>query len=324
MSKKLRNLFFVILAVLLMIAGYFSYFFISNDAPIIKGEVIREVNYKSNLDLDIYMPTQVVFEKNPVVVFYHGGAWIGGAKEAININRFNEAINKLREKGYAVISVNYTLASREQSPFPSCIVDAFDAIKWVENHADEYQFDLNNVGVFGESAGAHIALMAAFANVNDFAPNSKSNIEIDYVVDVYGPTHLESVYESNLVDSITTIIERAPKRLQACINIPEQLFGFNPKEDSIRTKEFAAKYSPLNYIHSEIPPLLIIHGNKDRIVPIQQSYLLIAELKNQGISYEYHEVENMDHAFIDTSKEQKTEVQSWISTFILEQYNFDK
>lgn len=321
MNKKLRNFIFILLAIFLIMAGGLSYFFISNDAPIIKGEVIRHIHYKTDLDLDIYMPTQAVFEKHPVVIFYHGGAWIGGAKEAININRFNGAVNQLREKGYAVVSVDYTLASLEQSPFPSCIIDAFDAIKWVESHAIEYQFDLNNVGVFGESAGAHIALMTAFSDVNDFSPSSLSNIQIDYVVDVYGPTHLERLYETNLVDSLITIIAKAPERLQACINIPEQLFGFDPKEDSTRTKNFAALYSPLSYIHPQIPPLLIIHGAQDKVVPPQQSSLLIAKLNEMQLGYEYHEIENMNHAFIGASNEQREEVQNWIASFILDQYN---
>lgn len=324
MKKKLRNIIIVIVAIALIIIGYFSYFFISNKAPIINGEVIRQVNYKPDLNLDIYMPTPAVFEKHPVVIFYHGGAWIGGAKEAININRFNGAINQLREKGYAIVSANYTLASQENSPFPACIIDAFDAIKWVENHAEEYHFDLENVGVFGESAGAHIALMTAFADANEFSPASKSAIELGYVVDIYGPSHLERIYKSNLVDSISTIIERAPERLQACINIPEQLFGFDPEEDSIRTRDFTALFSPINYINPHIPPLLIIHGDQDRVVPLEQSTLLMAKLQEMDLNFEYHEIENMDHAFIGASKEQRENVQNWIADFILSQYHTKK
>ncbi|NPD44092.1 MULTISPECIES: alpha/beta hydrolase [unclassified Lentimicrobium] len=321
MNKKLRNFVFILLSFFLIIAGGFSYFFIYNEAPIIKGEVFRQVNYKANLNLDIYMPTQEVYQNHPVVIFYHGGAWIGGAKEAININRFNGTINQLRENGYAIVSANYTLASREQSPFPACIIDAFDAIKWVETHADKYQFDLENVGVFGESAGAHIALMVAFSNVNDFSPSSKSEIKLDYVVDVYGPTHLESLYETTLVDSITSLIEKAPERLQACINIPEQLFGFNPKADSLKTKAFTTRYSPISYLHPQIPPLLIIHGNQDRIVPLQQSSVLITKLDERHLNYEYHEIKNMDHAFIGASIEQHEEVENWIASFIRQQHN---
>ena len=321
MNKKLRKFIFILITLALIIMGSLSYFFVSNEAPIIKGEVFRQVNYKADLNLDIYMPTQEVYQNHPVVIFYHGGAWIGGAKEAININRFNGAINQLRENGYAVISANYTLASQEQSPFPACIIDAFDAIKWVEDHAAEYQFDLNNVGVFGESAGAHIALMTAFSDVDDFSPSSKSEIKLDYVVDIYGPTHLGSLYETTLVDSLTVIIERAPEKLRACINIPEHLFGFNPKEDSIRTKEFAAHYSPLYYIHNHVPPILIIHGKQDRVVPLQQSNLLIKKLDKLHLDYQYHEIENMDHAFIGASEKQRENVQNWIASFIIDQYN---
>ena len=150
---------------IITIAGvaWLTWFFVANEAPILMGDVIHHVAYKNNLTLDIYQPTDTVYAKNPVVVFFHGGAWIMGIKESININRFNDAINRLRQQGYAVISPEYTLADDGKSPFPDCIIDARDVLVWIKNNAEIYHFDLQNVGLFGESAGAHIALMTALA-----------------------------------------------------------------------------------------------------------------------------------------------------------------
>jgi len=212
----------------ILFIAFLLYFFISTDAPIIQGEVVHQINYKNDLTLDVYQPVQTRYKNSPVVVFFHGGAWIMGAKESININRFNGAINKLREKGYAVVAPNYTLARREHSPFPDCIEDARDVIQWIGQHADEYNFDTRNVGIFGESAGAHIALMVAFQQEDrDFNAMSEQ-IGINYVVDMYGPSHLESLYHIQALDSVRIMMARIPDHLRSCVDVTQHLFGFNP------------------------------------------------------------------------------------------------
>lgn len=294
--------------------GALAYFFIANEAPVTKGEVIHDLEYKDQLTLDIYMPTKEVYEKHPVVLFFHGGGWIGGSKGAININRINGSINQLREKGYAIISVDYSLANKDQSSFPHCIIDVYDAIKWLEDQAIIYSFDINNVGIMGESAGAHISMIAVYGNVEDFSPNSKSNIKINYVVDIYGPTHLDSLYHSDRPDSLRSIVEKMPSSLRE--HLTEQIFGFDPEEDSLRTHDFMYLYSPITYVNKDIPPTLIIHGQLDKICPLMQSELLQAKLEDLDIEHEYHVIEGMHHAFNGATKEQKAQAQTWIVEFI--------
>src|SRR5689334_237454 len=103
---------FLLLLLIFAVAFLFalSYFVVSNGAPIITGKVIRNIEYKPGLKLDVYTPTKQVYDKTPVVIYIHGGAWISGLKEGLNFNRFNQAANHLREAGYAIVSINYTLA----------------------------------------------------------------------------------------------------------------------------------------------------------------------------------------------------------------------
>lgn len=298
--------------------GALAYFFIANEAPIMKGEVFHHVEYKNHLGLDIYMPTNEIYQRHPVVLFFHGGGWIGGSKEAINVNRINGAINQLRENGYAIISVDYRLATRERSSFPYCIIDAYDAIKWLEDQAGIYSFDTNNVGLMGESAGAHIAMMTAYAEVEDFSPGSKSNIHINYVVDFYGPTHLDSLYHTQRPDSLRSIVEKMPSGLRA--HLTEQIFGFDPEEDSATAQDFMHRYSPIVYLHKDIAPTLIIHGQLDKICPLLQSEMLQAKLTELDIDHEYHVITGMHHAFNGASKEQKALAQIWIVDFIKRHY----
>ena len=320
MRKGLKRIFIFLLVLITLIGVGLVYFFYSSEAPITKGETIQNIEFKQAMTLDLYQPTQLKYDKSPLVLFFHGGAWIAGSKEVININRYHGAIKRLREDGYAIISANYTLASIEKSPFPASIDDAQDVVLWAQKNADKYKFDLNNMGVFGESAGAHIALLLAYSRAEETDKQLEAKNTIKYVVDVYGPTQLDSLYHMNMVDSLNAIIERVPESVRECINVTQHLFGFDPQEDSLRTLKFTNLYSPLSYIKHNNPPTLIIHGIEDRIVPIEQSQMLLEKLQNAKVPHEYYEIENMDHAFRGANKQQKEFVQLKIYDFIVKHY----
>ncbi|MEI9917436.1 MAG: alpha/beta hydrolase [Bacteroidota bacterium] len=128
-------------------------FLLKNNAPVISGNVEYAIEYKTGLKLDLYRPTQNIFDESPVLFYVHGGAWIAGSKSGINFNRFNGAINELRDKGYTIICPDYTLAGNGKSVFPQCILDIYDAIDWTKKNASAYSLDVTNLGILGESAG---------------------------------------------------------------------------------------------------------------------------------------------------------------------------
>lgn len=291
------------------------YFFYANDAPITKGEISYNVGYKNDLSLDIYHPTQVLYEKSPIVLFIHGGAWVVGRKESMNTNRVNGAVNRLRNHGYTVISIEYTLARDGQSPFPDCIVDGFDAIQWIKDRADSLHLDMGYFGIMGESAGAHIAMMNAFSSPTDFgSPHEK--VSFDFVVDIYGPSDLYQLYRSETLDSLMTIINELPEPINQHLNLANRVFGFDPEENLERTKSVADVYSPTTYLQENLPPILIIHGNKDQVVPLEQSLLLKSNLDSLKIENEIHILDGTNHAFIGADDVQKAEIQHWIFNFI--------
>jgi acetyl esterase/lipase len=311
MKKRWKVLVLAFILFVCSVSGL-AYYLISNDAPIVSGQVIRNLIYKDGLELDIYLPTQNVYDRTPVVVYIHGGAWISGIKEGLNFNRFNGAANQLRESGYAIVSINYTLAETNQSPFPSCIKDAADALMWIQEHAPDYNFDLNNVGLFGESAGAHIAMMVAY---------SLTPMQLRYVVDVYGPTQLKAIYEAPVIDTLYEKLAQLPNSARERLNLPKFIFGFDPRQDSARAWQMMEMYSPYNFLTSSAPPTLMIHGDKDRVVPVDQSIRLQAKLDSLKVKNEIHLVEGADHAFAYATAEQKTTLQKWIVEFIVRCYS---
>ena len=321
MKRKVikSSIAFVILFLLVLLS--ISFFFIKNDAPIIHGSIEYGIKYSKKQKLDIYYPTQQVYERSPIVLFIHGGAWIGGRKEAININRINGAINQLRDYGYTIISPEYTLARDGKSPFPECIQDGFKSINWIVKNADSLNLDLNNFGIIGESAGAHISMMNVFANPADFNLHIPKT-QLDYLVNIYGPNELWDLYNMKTIDSLEILLNKLSSSLHNCLDLPSTLFGFDPKKDSLKTRKFTNLYSPIYYVQSkETPPTLIIHGTDDHIVPVQQSIKLHAKLDSMNIQNEIHLLKGVEHAFIHASDEQKSDIQNWISSFIIKQYN---
>ncbi|MEM6297767.1 MAG: alpha/beta hydrolase [Bacteroidota bacterium] len=294
------------------------YYLFSNDAPITHGEIQFDIPYKEGQTLDIYFPTKAQTGKLPVVLFIHGGAWIGGRKEAVNFNRINGAFNQLRERGYMIISPNYTLARDGKSPFPDCIIDGFDAVRWITENAEEYKLDLDRFGVIGESAGGHIAMMTAFANPSDFGLEYPK-VEFDFLIDIYGPNDLMELYHSETADSLDRFLQKLPECLYDKLDLPKLLFGFNPKEDSVKTASFTAKYSPITYLKADAPRTLMIHGDIDQIVPITQSINLQQRLDSLGVANTFKVLDSVNHAFSGAKPIQKQHIQEWIVSFIEEE-----
>ena len=289
-----------------------GYFLVSNDAPIVVGNVVRNIEYKPGLKLDIYQPTTKVYEKAPVIVYVHGGAWIGGFKESLNFNRFNQAINTLRESGYAIVSVNYTLGKPNKSPFPDCIKDASDAVSWLTQNSALYNFDVLNIGLIGESAGAHIAMMLAY---------SQDSVKFNYVVDIYGPNQLAGILHSPLIDTLNSFVGKFPDSYRPRLSPEKYIFGLDPKQDSACVTEMVQAYSPYNYLTSSVPPTLIIQGDCDRIVPLIQSTSLQTRLDSLGVENDIHIVKGADHLFAKATRQQKLELQKRVVAFIRKHYN---
>lgn len=149
----------------------------SRGLPMPQGPAHSDIVYKRSglgrLRLDVYEPpgrTESAVgsttapegmggarDRSPVIVFFHGGSWVRGDKITIRI--VGRPLRRMRSKGYSVVAVNYTtslLRGIEES-----VQNAVDAVEWVGEHSDEYGFDPTRIGLYGVSAGGHVALMAA-------------------------------------------------------------------------------------------------------------------------------------------------------------------
>ena len=308
-----------LMVVLLILVVITTNFLFKSKAPIIEGSVEYGIRYKNELELDLYRPTKNVFNTSPVVFFIHGGAWIRGTKAAINFNRFNGAVNTLRENGYTIICLDYSPAGKSKSVFPECILDVYEAIEWTKQNASLYDLDTTNLGILGESAGAHIAMMIAFSETT-LQPEKYKKTKFNYLIDVYGPNDLTDIYHGQAVEKIDASIKKVSKIFGSEFNIKEYVFGFDPSKDSVRANELLTRYSPINFVQENKTPILIIHGKKDQIVPVEQSLILNSKLDSLKIPNEMYLMDGVDHNFLHANREQKDSTQKLISDFVVRNY----
>jgi acetyl esterase/lipase len=227
------------------------------DATIHRDLVYKTVNGAA-LTLDLYCPEKVSGPA-PVIVWIHGGAWRRGGK------RKCPAV-ALVPDGYAVASIDYRLSST--APFPAQIEDCKAAVRWLRANAAKYNLDADRIGVWGMSAGGHLAaLLGTSGGVPELegsGDNMQYSSRVQAVCAVAGPTNLPA---------LTNV---GPKRMSAI----EGLLGGPLEKD--KAKAIAA--SPIHYVSKDDPPFLIVHGEGDRVIPVEQSQRLYEALQKAGVN----------------------------------------
>ncbi len=255
--------------------------------------VYKEVNGRK-LSLDILYPTKRVFKQTPVLIFFHGGSWVSGEKADLMSKTRLHTIPRILEAGYAVVSASYRLLEGG-TVFPMNIIDAKDAVRYIVAHADDYGFDRENIGLMGSSAGAHLALMAAYTKSTDFQGEevlADITYSIRYVIDINGPVDIIAMGKQQDPEIIGTVTEKFfGKRM-----------GQEEIEGTMRTK--LESFFPLAYINRETVPTLILHGTRDTVVSIEQSEILYFALQNHNCDVKYITIKEADHGLVPIEIEQ--------------------
>jgi len=230
--------------------------------------------------VDIYVPATK--GPHPLVVYVHGGGWMGGhTRQSGAYSDFPKVLASLAAEGFTVASVEYRLS--HEAAFPAPLQDVNAAIRFLRAHAAQYRINPDKVGIFGGSAGGHLASLAALACRNtEIDPASANDHCIDAAVSWYG-----------VMDFASLPIAKGspPAVLLGCDEVP-------CPADRLRAA------SPATWVSAKAPPFLIIAGENDHTVPPAQSHLLEARLKAAGTDVTAIYFPGIDHSFIGKSPEE--------------------
>lgn len=246
-------------------------------------EVLRDVPFgKVNgrvLTMHIVRPklTSSVAKPMPVIVWIHGGAWIGGSKDS-----GIPLLLPFAKRGYLGASISYRFS--KEAKFPAQIEDCKCAIRFLRAKAKEFNIDPERIGVWGASAGGHLSAMLGTAgDVKEFEGSGGwegFSSRVSAVCDWFGPSDLLA-----MVGEQSTIDRTGP-------NCPEALLIGGPL---LENKDKAVKASPITYVTPDDPPFLIMHGDKDMVVPFSQSKRLFDALKKAGVEVTFVKLKGAGH-----------------------------
>jgi acetyl esterase/lipase len=214
--------------------------------------------------LDLYLPPQGNGPL-PLVIWVHGGGWQGGSKDD------RGPAFPLLGQGYAVASINYRLS--QHAAFPAQIHDCKAAIRYLRSVAKEHNLDPDRFGAWGMSAGGHlVALLGTSGGVKDLEGDLGHvglSSRVQAVCDVCGPTDLNTAL--NGAELRTTV---AP--------LLDKLLG-GPLDER---RDLARAASPLHYVTPDDAPTLILHGDRDPLVPLHQAVSLYDALRAAKVEAE--------------------------------------
>lgn len=248
--------------------------FCSSAAPAADVQIEKDIPYLGgdrNEKADLYLPPSASpGEKRPGIVIVHGGGWRGGKKDA---NREINIGTTLASHGYVCLSIDYLL-QRSEGPriWPQNLHDCKTAVRWLRANAERLQLDADHIGAIGGSAGGHLVAMLGAtgpeAGLDPAGPYGDYSCRVQAVVDLYGP----------MADT--------PPRNEFLTGQP---CGENP--------ELCREVTPLSHLDAADPPVLILHGTKDKTVPLRDSAVFAEALARAGIEHEMIVIPNAPHTF---------------------------
>ena len=237
--------------------------------------------------LDLYVPRSAS-GSTPVLMYIHGGGWVGGSKEA-NVLR----ILPYLEMGWAVVNVGYRLGAVARAP--AAVEDGLCALRWVIRNADEYNLDPSRIVTTGNSAGGHLALttgmIPASAGLDRECPGSEE-LRVAAIINWYGITDVGDLLEG-------------PNTRGYAVEWMGSLAN---------RFEIAERVSPMKYVRAGLPPTLTIHGDADPTVPYQHAVALHERLEAVGVPNVLHTVPNGRHGGFD--REQTVAIFETIQRFL--------
>lgn len=244
--------------------------------------IVRDVVYLTigdrPLHLDLYIhPDATPKRPGPVLVHFHGGGWARGARPS-GWGGFRPWF----AAGFSVATVEYRLAGEARAP--AAVQDARCALHWIGANADRLGFDTRRMIVSGTSSGGHLALMAGLLpDGNDVDVDACRTVpKAAAIVDFYGPSDLTAVQAGSGARHPTVA---------------------NWIGSDARAATLERAMSPVTHVAADSPPVFIVHGDADQVVPLEQSVELKKRLDAASVPSELFVVPGGGHGRFDAASQ---------------------
>jgi acetyl esterase/lipase len=237
-------------------------------------DVVYATEAEQKLRLDVYRSRSS--RKCPVIIWVHGGAWRAGSKDRV-------PVTGLLDHGFAIASIDYRLSPVAE--FPAQVHDIKAAIRFLRANGATYNFDPDHFVIAGSSAGGHLAALVGVSNdvvalEGSVGNNSSFSSNVQGIVSFYGATNLQTI-----------LSQSTPHGLSVRVPALQLLLGGQPSEQ----QDLAKLASPVAHVDSTDPPLLLIHGDQDPQMPINQAHELHGKYKQLGLPVEFEVVHGGAH-----------------------------
>lgn len=239
--------------------------------------------------MDVYLPAGRTAAATKVMILVHGGAWVSGDKA--DFKNFIDTLKK-RLPAYALFNINYRLSAFPANVFPTQELDVKKAVEYIYNKRNEY-FISDNFSFIGASAGAHLGLLHAYKYA--------SPVKIKAVIDFFGPTDLEDLYNHPGL-------------------IPQSIIDTIVGTSLAGNTELYRQSSPINFVTNVAAcPTIILQGSNDLLVnPLRQSAALRDKLLLNSVPVQYVEYAGKGHGdnwYSDTYLDAFNKIQAFLTQY---------
>jgi acetyl esterase/lipase len=249
-----------------------------------------------SLTLDVFTPTTGA--NGAAIILVVSGGWVSD-NQTLNTALLGPFVAEPVQRGYTVFAVFH--GSQPKFTIPEVVADLNRAVRFIRAHAGDYGIDPNRIGITGGSAGGHLSLMQGTAgnlgHAESSDPVERESSRVQAVACLFPPTDFLNYGGQGryAFDSGQLLFG-----FRAAIDVRD----FDPRTqrlerptDDKQQLELAAQISPITHVSKDDPPTLIVHGDADQLVPIQQAEVIIARLKEVGVTAELITRPNRGHDF---------------------------
>jgi acetyl esterase/lipase len=269
------------------------------------------------LTMDVFKPKNGA---NGVgVVWVVSGGWVS-SHDAIRPGTPFVPIDELVGRGYTVFAVVH--GCQPKFTIPEILQDMHRAVRFIRTHAAEYKIDPERIGITGASAGGHLSLMQGTAGLAG-DPKAKDPLDrvssrVQAVACFFPPTDFLNYGKPGENALGKGILEKfpAPFAFQDLNTKGSYAGNYVPITDEAKILEIGKHISPINHVTADDAPTLIIHGDKDFLVPIQQAEIIVAKLKEVGVPAELVVKPGAGHGWADSPVDQRA-IAGWFDKHLL-------